>query len=368
MNKLIVFSAALVFISAPPVMGQELLSDESPGGVKSLEDRIEHLEKAIDRPVEGDKWYDRIQVSGLLEVEAGYGKNKYKDPAEEDEETSDIDLATAELVVDARIIDHVDGHIMIKYEEDDLFLDEGYITLSGTEAFPGYLIAGRQYLPFGYFDSHFVTDPTTLVLGETNEGAAVVGYRFGEDLVDVSFGVFNGNAQELGEDDIIDNFVTRISVSPFKDLMFGVSYTSNLASSDAFSDVVTNPDELESLVAAWSVYATYQINRFKLIGEYVAAIDDFEAGEIYDAAETQKRKPQAWNIEGGFAITDTVELAARYGGSDDGGDFLPESEYGAVLNWGVFENTNLALEYLHSEFEEDVQDADVVTLQLAVAF
>lgn len=368
MNKLIVVSAALVLISAPPVMGQELLSDASPGGVKSLEDRIEHLEKALERPVEGWKWYDRIQVGGLIEVEAGYGKIDYSDPAEGDEETSDIDLATVELVVDARIIDHVDGHVMIKYEEDDLFLDEGYITLSGTEAFPAYLIAGRQYLPFGYFDRHFVTDPTTLILGETNEGAVVVGYRFGEDLVDISFGLFNGSAQELGEDDIIDNFVARISVCPFEDLMFGASYTSNLASSDAFSEVVADPDELESLVAAWSVYATYQINRFKLIGEYAAAFDDFEAGEIYDAADTEQRKPQAWNVEGGFAITDTVELAARYGGSNDGGNFLPESEYGAVVNWGIFENTNLALEYLHSEFEDEVQDANVITLQLAVAF
>ncbi|MDZ7664104.1 MAG: hypothetical protein U5K27_02035 [Desulfotignum sp.] len=54
---------------------------------------------------------------------------------------------------------------MFKYEEDDLFVDEGFITLSGTDAFPAFLTAGRQYLPFGYFDSHFVTDPATLDAG-----------------------------------------------------------------------------------------------------------------------------------------------------------------------------------------------------------
>ena len=48
---------------------------------------------------------------------------------------------------------------------EDVFVDEGFIVLSGSEAFPAYLIAGRQYIPFGDFDSHFVTDPSTLILG-----------------------------------------------------------------------------------------------------------------------------------------------------------------------------------------------------------
>jgi hypothetical protein len=370
MKRLIIFSAALVFISGTsPVMGQELLAEATPGGVKSLEDRIEHLEKAIDRPVESEKWYDRIQLSGLVEVETYYGQTDFSDPALEDEDTSDIDLATVELAVDVKIIEHVDGDIHIKYEEDDFFVDEGFIALTSTEAFPAYLVAGRQYLRFGYFDSHFVTDPTTLNLGETNEGAIVAGYRFGGELVDISLGFFNGEAQETGDDNVIDSFVASVAVNPFKGLMFGVSYTSNLAASDAFSEVMVDTDNLQSLVAGWSAYTSYEFwDRFKLIGEYVAALDDFEAGEVYDAAETEQRKPMAWNTEFGYTITETIEVAARYGGSDDGGDFLPESEFGAVLNWGLFEKTNLALEYLHAEFENDVQETDVVTLQLAVSF
>ena len=70
-----------------------------------------------------------------------------------------------------------------------------------------------------------------------------------------------------------------------------------------------------------------------------------------------------------MAIIDNVELAARYDGSDDGGaDFLPESQYGAVLNWEFFKNTNLALEYLHGEFEDDAQETDSFIAQLAIEF
>ena len=376
MKKLIMSLMFLILICmAPQVMAQDSIEsgkdsqDQKPGGVKSLEKRIKQLEESIGRQVEGEKWYDRIQVSGLVEVEARYEKIDFNDPAVEDEKTSDVDLAAVELVVDARIIDHVDGHVMFKYEEEDVFVDEGFITLTGSKTFPAYLIAGRQYIPLGYFDSHFITDPTTLVLGETNEGAVVAGYRIAGEIIDVSLGAFNGRAQEAGEDDAIVSFVASIAVNPYENLMFGASYTSNLAGSDAFNEVVVDPENLESLVAGYSAYVTFQfLDRFKVIGEYVGAFDNFDAGEIYDAADTEERKPSAWNVELGFAITDALEVAARYGGSDDGGDFLPESEYGAVLNWGLFENTNLAIEYLHGEFENDEQETDLITAQLAVEF
>jgi len=370
MKNLTLFLVVLVSLGLPPhVMAQESLSDHSPGNVKSIEDRVKQLKEAVRRSVEGEKWNERIQISGLVEFEAEYVKTDFDDPAVEDEKTSDVDLATVELVVDARIVDHVDAHVMFKYEDDDVFVDEGFITLTGTEAFPVYLIAGRQYILFGYFDSHFITDPTTLNLGETNEGAVVAGYRIKEEMLDFSLGAFNGRAQEAGDDDVLDSFVAGVAVNPLEGLMFGASYTSNLAGSDAFNEVVVDPDNMESLVAGWSVYATYEIlARFKLIGEFVGALDNFKAGELYDAQDTQERMPIAWNVEIGVAIIETFGLAARYGGSDDGGEFLPETEYGAVLNWGFFKNTNLAIEYLHQDFENDVQQNNMVTVQLAVEF
>jgi hypothetical protein len=345
---------------------------EDPGGVKSLEDRITHLEEAIDRPVESAKWYDRLKIGGLIEIEAGYGRVDVDDPAEDDEKTSDMDLATVELVVDARIATHVDGHVMLKYEEDDLFIDEGFITLVGTEKFPAYLIAGRQYIPFGSFESHFITDPATLELGETNEGALVIGYRIGGDRIDISLGAFNGKIEEAGSDDHISNFVGRIAVTPFENLTLGVSYTSNLAAADAFADQVI-PAEVRDHVGGWSVFASATLfERLTIHAEYLAAIDAFTAGEIYSSADTDRRKPAAWNVEMGYALTDRWQMALRYGGSTDGdagsGEFLPKTQYGVVVNWGLYANMNLALEYLHSDFENDYQSSDAVVAQLAIAF
>ena len=374
--KLLLMCCLMSFSSA----GLSLAQDASPGsgqsdppekvgGVKSLEERVRELEEAVSRTVPSGRWYDRIKISGLIEIEAGYSDTDVKDPAEEDEETSDVDLAAAELNADAKIAEHVEGHIKIKYEDDDLFIDEGFIALAGPESFSAYLIAGKQYIPFGNFETHFVTDPNTLILGETDEGAVVAGYRIGGELLDIAMGAFNGRAKKAGDDDAIDSFVAAARAQPFAWLNLGISYTSNLAGSDSFNDEVQDPDNLDSLVGAWSAFVTVEfLERFKLIGEYVGALDNFKAGEIYEA-DPVERQPSAWNVELGVGLAEGLEVALRCGGSDDGGHtFLPETQYGAVVNWGLFDNTNLALEYLHGEFQDDYQDTDTVTVQLAVAF
>ncbi len=347
--------------------------EDAQGGpgdrMRTLEERIHHLEEAIKSNPGGTGWYDRIELSGLVEVETSYVKTDFKDGATSDKDESDIDLSNVEIGIDSDIAKYVSGHVLFKYEDNDIFLDEGLVVIDGSDSMPVYLIAGRQYIPFGFYDSHFVTDPNTTILGETNEGALVAGCRLGDDLFDLSLGTFNGDAKESG-DDKIDSYVASIVVTPCENIAFGASYTSNLATSDSFVDKVIDPDNLQSLVDGWSAFISLGfLDRFKIIGEYVSAIDRFKAGEIYDAADVKERKPSAWNVEFGVIIIDNLELAIRYDGSYDGGsDFLPESQYGAVLNWGLFENTKLALEYMRSEFEDDFQKTDSFTAQLAVEF
>lgn len=338
------------------------------GGVKSLETRLQKLEDAVTRPVAGGNWFDRFQIGGLIEFEAGYEKVSNNDPATEDETSSDADLAAAELVVDAKLSEHVDGHVLLKYEDDDVFVDEGFITVTGPEQIPVYLMGGRMYIPFGNYDSHFVSDPNTLVLGETNEGAVVVGYRFGGDMVDVSAGVFKGRVLELDSDDEIDSFVAAVTFNPMEMLSLGVSYVSNIASSDNLSEFVTSEDGIESQLGGVAAFASVTLlDRITLIGEYVMATEAFAAGELFSEDETLQREPKAWNLELGVGITDTIEAALRYGGSEDGGDMMSENQYGAVVNFGIYD-CNLALEYMHSEFEDDIQEVDTFTAQFALEF
>lgn len=310
----------------------------------------------------------KISLSGLVEVEAGYIDVESDDPAVDGDE-SDLVLATVELGIDVDFIKHVSGHVLLLWEEDDteeLVVDEGFIRLDGEDVVPLYLQAGKMYVPFGNFDSHFISDPLTLELGETRESAAVIGYA--NDLFDLAFGVFNGDVDEEGKDNHLDSFVaSAVYTMPEGavaglELAAGISWISNIADSDALGDEIG--DEISDQVGGLGAFVTATLNeRWTLIAEYVGALDEFEAGELAD----EKLEPKTWNFELGCAVTDALTVAARYEGGDDLGELLPDSQYGVVASYGLFENTTLALEYLHGEFEND-DEQDLVTAQLAFEF
>ena len=79
----------------------------------------------------------------------------------------------------------------------------------------------------------------------------------------------------------------------------------------------------------------------------------------------------AWSV--GYTVsylfTDRLEAGIRLAGSTDGGDFLPESQYGVVVNYGLFDGLNLGLEYQYGEFDTVADDSvSTAAAQLALEF
>jgi hypothetical protein len=349
-------------------------------GQLGLPERIRRIEEKIEQKQEGvlGKWADKITLSGVIEAEAGYEDYDYDDPGGEDYDSSDITLATVELGVDVDIVKHVKGHVLFLWEEDDteeVVVDEGFITLDGEDVVPLYLNVGKLYVPFGNFESHFISDPLTLELGETRESALTVGYV--NEWMDLSVSTFNGDIDEIGEDNHIESYVAGASFSVPKEaisnfgIRAGISYISNIADTDGLGDTITEDAEgnkyVEDYVEGLSVFLSISfMDKLFLECEYLGALDEFEAGELsFDGGN--KFQPKTWNFELAYAATDRLEVAVKYEGGDDLGDFLPEDQYGAALTYGLFENTSLAFEYLHGEFEND-DERDLVTTQLAVEF
>lgn len=338
----------------------------------TLEERVTALEESGSSLPE---WLGKIELSGLIEVEAGYADF---DPDEGDsEDESDLVLATVELGIDVDFTKHVSGSVLLLWEEDDteeLLVDEGFIRLDGEDVLPAYLQAGKMYVPFGNFDSMFISDPLTLELGETRESAAVVGYA--NDIFDISVGFFNGDIDDNDDshiDDLVASAVYAMPEGTVKglELTAGVSWISNIADSDTLGDMV-DVDELDDKVGGVAAFVTATLNeRWTLIAEYLGALDEFEIGELkgeddeFNTAE--KYEPKTWNVELGCAVTDALEVAVRYEGGDDLAGLLPDSQYGIAATYGLFDNTTLAVEYLHGEFEND-DEQDVLTAQLAYEF
>ncbi len=307
-----------------------------------------------------------LEFGALLEVEAGYSRTKSEDE-------SDITMATVELSGGWQMAEWLRGDLVLLYEEDDtepMEVDQAAATLGNTEKFPLFLTAGKMYVPFGNLDSFFISDPIVLGLAETRETAALLGFEKGGFSASAS--AFNGDVETDGENRI-QNAVLAASYgiegtnSSFR---FGGSWIRNIMDSDGLTGVLKDSyayTYTEDHTGGLNLWATAALGPATLIAEYVTALDDISV----DGVSTGLR-PSSVNLELAYALTERLEVAAKYEKADDVTDWFAENRYGVVGRCRLFETdlccTGLALEYMKEDFGTGAEDADVVTAQLSVEF
>ncbi len=316
----------------------------------------------------GTKIAERITISGLLEIE-GYYENLEFEGGNSDS-SSDFILATAQLSLAAEITEHFTGDISVLFEEDatePIEVDEATINFEFLRMNGRF---GRQYLPFGVFHSHFISDPLTLELGETRETAFLLGYE--RSLFSLSAFVFNGDADKIGSEEHIRDWGAALTIAPAGQILLGASYISDLA--DTGAGLVS---EYRSRTAGWSAFSIFEWKRFDFTTEVLGAVDSFDSADFDEDGDGKGDRPLAWNIETAFSPRDDIELALRVEGSRDFFGF-PELQYGADVSWSIVDNLTLSLEYLRGEFDADfaetdeagnpIERRDLVTAQLALEF
>jgi len=350
---------------------QKKEADQHYHSVQSLSNRLEKLEKTSTAGI--GVFADKVRLSGVVEVEATASTVEDSSGAETDE--SDVSLATAEIDIDAEITKNVDAHVAFLYKEGEedghVIVDEGFISINTGDSYVVNVKAGKMYVPFGSYESHFITDPTTVTLGETNDTAVVAGFE--NSQFELSAGIFKGAVKETGKDDNINSFVGSAvytlpeNTLPGVGLRFGASYLSSLATSDTLQGLTTTSGEVVDTVAGVSGFVSLSIqDRFFFNAEYLSALDDFNLND-FSFTDADNLQPKAWNFELAAAVMPDLELALKLEGSDEFGSEAPEKQYGAALLYGLFENTSLNFEYLYGEFR-DKSDRNQATLQLAVEF
>lgn len=351
----------LLFLATPALA----VHPDTKSEIENLRKRIEMLEAEEAPPEEPfalEALGKHLTLGGLIELEAVFEKVEGAD------EASDLALATAELDFDVEINDHLGGHLILLHEEGgaDLEVDEVAVTLSQTlEALGGdiSLTGGKLYLPFGMFNSSFITDPLALDLGETNNTTVLLGWT--DDGVELRLGAFSGETDTAGDNDAIDSWVASLQVTPFEGLTLGGSYISDLAESDI--GLVTDESVYTASIPGASAFLSATLGSFTLEGEYLTAIERFDDAVVAVGADLTGSKPRAWNLELAFSPEEQWLVALRAEGADDFQDDL--TRYGAVASYGIFTNTVVALEYLLGDQEGANEDrSHTVTAQLAFEF
>ncbi|ALP53385.1 hypothetical protein Tel_09600 [Candidatus Tenderia electrophaga] len=313
-----------------------------------------------------------LEFGGLVEAELFVG----------DEFTgadySDIVLATIELGVDARLNDRVSAHLLMLHEDDDtepMEVDEGFISVRLDHGLS--VSAGRMYVPFGSFESHFITDPLTIELGETREAAAVLSYVGDNGLYGAVY-AFNGDTIEAGNngDETIDGVGGSIGYlweDGDMSLDVGLDYISNIADGDTTSDTLsggTYPHTLQEYVNAMALHANYTRGPLAVFFEYMAS-DQYNVADL--GFNGRGAEPTAVNLEAGYDFGWSTAMIG-YQGTDEAVNLeLPEHLILVGLSKEIYENTYLSAEYgMYEDYSSAAggtgNDKNLLTVQLAVEF
>ena len=365
--RITILSSVLLLFCTAPLLAGEIIATP----VLSLEERLQQLEARqaelyhtlAEKKSAGlsEAISENMTLSGLIEVEGSAVRQRLIDHSTIS--ASALTLATAQLGLDAKVSEEVGVNLTMLFEEGgELEVDQAFMRFA---AGAWSMNAGRLYLPFGAFHSHFVSDPLTLTLGETRQTAILAGY--GQRGVQLQAFAFNGNEDQTRREDHINDGGLRLTVTPYEGLEFGASVLSDLAESNA---ELLGGNGYARRVAGWSTYAHLQQGRLGLEAEYLTAARAFTDSDLDTNADGHGDQPQTWNIEAAWALTPEVELAARYGGSRELAE-APRQEYGADLSWSPQPATTFSLEYLHGNFDPALAAAersDQLTMQVALAF
>ncbi|MDF7809224.1 LbtU family siderophore porin [Pontiellaceae bacterium B12219] len=302
------------------------------------------------------KGLETFEWGVLLEAEGYYAQTG-------DEAESDITLATVEFVADTAVTEWLSAHVGLLWEEDDtdpFSMDEGFISI-GLDY---YTQLGKYYLPFGNFETAFISDPLTLELGEINRSSALIGYR-NNKYFDVSAGVFQGY-----DEDVIQCGYGAVNAFVGETAVIGAYLLSDILETDGFADL---KESSESGAPGAGVFANVFLGPVMLNAEFITAISDV----TYFGIDYQ---PMAYNIEGSVNFAEKWLAGLKLEGSGDfmnevidptgtsGIDnlgYFHETGVGGVVSYGFHTNAKVGLEYMRL-INKDADDTDLITVQIAL--
>ena len=339
-----------------------------------------------------------VTLSGLLQVEARVND------AYDGKDSSGFVVDELDIGIEAKVHKFAKANITLLYEEGitPLDVDEAFLTLGNSEVSPFVMTVGQQYVPFGNFESHMVSDSLTLKIGETRETALTISMVSGGFYGSIF--AFNGSTQEgnrvtgeIGEDKI-DHYGLNLGLANETEALsydVGLSYINDIGDSDGVTGVLDT--RANALVAgetasnlldyqhvnAIGTHVLLNMGQFSFIGEYIGALGSFNVQHI--SFNNQGAVLQAWNAELGYNFNMSGKegsFAVGYQGTREALALgIPRNRYLVGLSMGIYDNTTVSFEYAHEQdynTDESSNSAnnlngtgseqDRVTLQLGIEF
>jgi hypothetical protein len=315
---------------------EEIIRDDTQQQVRIYKTPAERREAGLKHALT-----DWLSVSGLVEFEYLYQRsNRY---AASGHSHQDDFSKTLQLAAELTPWSWMKGELIYEYDDEANrhTLDEA---IAAFEAEDFELALGKQYLPFGVYFSHFVSDPV-LQFGETRDRGMTLSYGPDERL-DLAVFVYRGRAGK--SDGERTDWGLALEGSPNEYGSLGVSYLSDLADSQE-GFLREHRDRYADGVSGWSAYAIAGFDEFEITAELVRALGTFRE------LKPDRDRPRAWNIEFAHYPRNDFEWSLRLEGSNEVEE-APHLRGGAAVAWRVLKNASLTLEYLRATYRRGLAE------------
>jgi hypothetical protein len=274
-------------------------------------------------------WY------ALVEVEAD-GREDF-----DGSNSGDLVLAKAKLGFQTQVNTWLGGRLLLLHEHGgpDLEIDEAVITLTPRGLDGGYLDVGRQYLPFGRYETHLVSDSLVQELAETRETALVMGRD--NDALHAAVWLSSGDTGEAMSNGGFNIGLARELQSLWFDA--GLGYITSLGDSDRLQERVGEADR----VPGYSVYAGFGVGPFTITADYVSATGRFDAAYLEHMG--RGARPSGHGVEAGYTFElagyETTVAAAVQGTREAQAPGLPRTRRLVGMSMDLGDHLAVGLEY-----------------------
>lgn len=352
---------------------------------------------------------ERIEFQG--ELEAGFKVDSIGYRGASRTDSSEFDLITAALAIEAQVTDWINVTVVPLFEIDDFFIDEAHVTIGPTDRIPFYISGGIHYYPFGrreaythFPDDPFVNLPITLYFGELQDPGFILGFTHEiPGMTGHSFTVEGyvykpwmyacGPYEDIKRTSHADSFGFDVHYNVETDdytFEIGGSWTSNIFASSGIKDFASGLKEgiegepllalvnlpveiyMDSKVDAIAAYMSGTYKNFYFTAEYMQSLEPLrhiygQAEDVYSEeisppdVDGHYAHPHLWtfeigaNIEEYLALPTPVELMFRYAGCLEAQPIydIPRNRWAVGLNIGIHDYATWSLAYAYNDYDPD---------------
>lgn len=319
---------------------------------------------ALTTPALAVEVSDQLELSGEFKAIYGHYKQQEDDGSGNITTNTQKGVATQAATLEAVIKpnDKFDITTSLLYEEEvnetvtPLEFDQAFVTVHALPDEKLDISVGKQYLPFGKFETGMIHDPVTLDFGEGWSDETVIASSKHGNITTHVYG-FNGQSEQKGNYGVGVNYANEE-----QGRSVGIDYLANLSAPDNFAGV----NNANNSVPGIALHGSARINdKVTLFGEHIFANKKFDNG--VDAPV----KPSTTHIEAQVDLGKDRMVAVSWESSKDAEnsyfDGLPKRAYGVTYNQPLYKDLHGAVEVKQSK-DYDGLKTDALTAQLSYAF